>query len=883
MAIDWQKGEGWIWAKTAVLLIMFTLATLSLQNKAPTFDEQSYITRGLGYLRGENRHMRVGHPLGMNALSASLLVTDDSTALPTDDLSWPLTSFHRPSELFMWEIGNDVEKVIFLGRLPTIWLTMLLVSLVGRWCWELTRQKWASVVAMSFIAFDPNILAHGRLATTDLALTFGATLAGWLLWRFFKRPSWQAIAFAAVGFAILQNTKFTAGLYVPLFAIVIVFGLICIFKEERREKREEREEKRKERKESNLQSPIPKNVLLPLLVGYPLIGFVALWAMYGFQIGTLPDSLPTVSQLSGMTVPLAHHLEQLLDIGGRLQKSTPAFMLGNYSDSGWWSYFLVAFGVKTPLATLLLIGMGLFLTGRRWIGEKKTAVSLFDTAALLVPSLGFFAIALTTDINLGYRQILPVVPFLIIWAVRELTISNRPITQSPNHPIILTLFLLFTAVFNFPHYLPFFNIFAGGPSNGYRTLVDSNIDWGQDLPLLKEWMDENGVSRVWLSYFGEARPDYYGINYVGLDSFPPRLMHPDTRPFYPEQPAAGIYAISATTLQGVHFANHEQFVYFQAQAPIAKLGHSIFLYLVEAEGEPIELILDEIQLDAITAVDIEMLNSNQFELHWLYGGNTLYFPADAKIEQKEVWVATRNSEDWLSTGDWALESQNDDYDLLRLVTPPNLETPLTFQWRKAEKTIFMSIDWRLNDNLIEIDSRLSHDAQPENVRQFIHFANDQDEILTQWDGLDTAWQGWQAGDRLLQSPTLMVPPNLPAGLYQMWTGLYNPETGERYTIGLGDERLLLGVFEVDESGIKIVMNGAGVQVASGEWQVSGGRYQVSGGRWQVAGGRSRRVKVAHGKVTELNHTNHPIIQSSNHPITQSTNPLITQSRFGAKH
>ena len=89
------------------------------------------------------------------------------------------------------------------------------------------------------------------------------------------------------------------------------------------------------------------------------------------------------------------------------------------------------------------------------------------------------------------------------------------------------------------------------PDNGWRYLVDSNLDWGQDLGNLRGWLDENNMEQIWLSYFGEGSPSYYDINFTGLDSFPPRLMNPQARPFYPHDPAPGVYAISATTLQGV--------------------------------------------------------------------------------------------------------------------------------------------------------------------------------------------------------------------------------------------------------------------------------------------------------------------------------------------
>jgi hypothetical protein len=333
-AFTWiASREGSAVVETAVLLIMFALAVSNLAQTSPTFDEQGFITRGLGYVRGENQHMRVGHPLGLNALNAALLRTDESVQLPTSDPAWQLPNFHRPSELFMWEIGNDVAHVMFLARLPTVWLGLLLAALAGRWARQLTKNGRAALLALALVAFDPNILAHMRLAATDFGLTAFAFLAGYGLWLFWQRPSWSRALFAGITFGLLQNTKFTAGLFVPLFALVIiaVFGFRISDFGFRRTSSEIRN-------------------LLMLAVAYVLVAPFTLWATYGFQVGALPVDLPTLPQLGGLTLPLSHHLEQLLDIGGRLQKSTPAFLAGNYSDSGWWYYFPGGLPAQNPLA-----------------------------------------------------------------------------------------------------------------------------------------------------------------------------------------------------------------------------------------------------------------------------------------------------------------------------------------------------------------------------------------------------------------------------------------------------------------------------------------------------------------------------------------------------
>jgi Dolichyl-phosphate-mannose-protein mannosyltransferase len=807
----WRKG---LWLETAVFLILFALALGSMRQTSPTFDEQGYITRGLGYLRGENKYMRVGHPLGLNALNAALLVSDETVQLPTDDPSWALTRFHRPAELFLWEIGNDVPHIMFLARLPTIWLGMLLLALIGRWVWELTHQRKAVWLAMALAAFDPNLLAHMRLATTDFGLTAASLLAGFLLWYFWQRPSWARAIYAGVAFGLLQNTKFTAGLFVPLFTIVIfLYSFHWIWTNKFKEKT------RKNSASSALSAV--KNPLLMFIIAYPLAAFLTLWAAYGFQIGVMPPNLPTFPQLTGVTLPLSRHLEQLLDIGGRLQKSTPAFLAGNYSDTGWWYYFPVAFLLKTPLPTLILLLLALFSLA--WLAiKRKMRDHWLSIGALLIPPLGYFAIALTTEINLGYRHLLPTVPFLIVFIaatlfwLKEKLISPQRHREKTLRPLRLggsffqallvgaAGWLIISTFWLYPSYLTFFNGLAGGPDGGWRYLVDSNLDWGQDLENLKVWMDENNVDQVWLSYFGEGRPSYYNINYIGLDSFPPRLMNPQTRPFYPDDPAPGIYAISATNLQGVQFANNAQFAWFREKTPLDKVGYSIFLYDVPPRGQPVDVLLAGVQLDEIAPADFAQFQTNQPVPRWLDVSQSFLQPA-----ADGFWlVVSKNNptllpETAVSAGSMQAVSlqkisENEQYILYQAkFNGERPQTGIRFSQNDAKITFLdAQREPEISSDTVQLTTGWRNDSGPVPLKIFIHLLDSSGQIVAQWDGLGAAWEGWRAGDILWQQHTLTLPAALPPGQYQLRAGLYQPETGSRWLTAAGADFIDIGVLEI---------------------------------------------------------------------------------------
>jgi len=800
------------WPAAAVLLVMFALALTSMTADSPTFDEQGFLVRGLAWLRGEedggNRHMRVGHPLGLNALNAALLVSDPSVRLPSDHPSWAETSFHRPAELFLWEIGNDVEHIMFLARLPTIWLGLLLAAVGARWAAEMAAG-WAGrsgshrrvadiagLVTLVLLAFDPNIMAHTRLVTTDLGLTAAAALAGYTLWRFLSRPSWRGAVVAGAALGLMLNTKFTALLFLPLFGAVALVGIWWNgVRMTRISARIHADKEMDLIRENPLVPRHSRTILLAAAVIIPAVAFLTLWAGHGFQVGPLRAPLSVLGHLGGAAVPLSDYFDQLLDIGNRLEVSTPSFLLGRHSDSGWWYYFPVAFLLKTPAPVLLLLGWALIRVIRLFIIRRKDLPSLwFDAATTLIPAGGFFAIALTTDINLGYRHILPVLPFLYVLtgcttgqALVEWRSSQR--ARAPRYAIAaLLVWLVAVSVGIYPHYLAFFNALAGGPDGGWRALVDSNLDWGQDLGRLADRLDGNDTGRVWLSYFGEARPDYYGIDYEGVDSFPPRLMNPDARPFYPHDPAPGWYAISATNLQGVHFADHDQFAYFRDREPEAKVGYSIFLYEQPARGPAADLLLAGTQVDDISPDEFARLGTNDVELRWFDPAQAVVLPGGAR----PIWLAMGAEplhtalrpfldgvpENAPTAGEPALAPV-----MARL--PAGEGSPFMLRLDGGE-IAFLGSEVNREGGKLLVRTAWRQEASPRPVKIFVHVLDDAGQIVAQWDGLGAAWEGWREGDTLVHIHEIAAGA-LPAGPWRVVAGLYDPESLGRWTGDSGDD------------------------------------------------------------------------------------------------
>jgi hypothetical protein len=420
-------------------------------------------------------------------------------------------------------------------------------------CWSRRLfDTGGAFLSLALFALCPNFLAHGALATSDAAAVFFLLAASGAWWRHLRQPTWRTGALSALTFGFAFPAKYSAVLLLPVFALLFVWRFV-------------------------LEDPAARRRwwrIAPLTaVAHAAAAWAVIWTCYGWRYSAFAPGLPPADHFIvpwEQVLPFIGWHGKLVQLcrDGRLlpeawlygyawviqsAKARSAFLAGDYSIVGWASFFPLAFLWKTPLALLggLAVGAGVGL--RRWfVAGRSWRDDLAAVAPLLVLFVVYWAFALASHLNIGHRHILPTYPVLFI-LLGGLVAPGGWLRPWGRAGVGATLVLGQAAASAsvHPHYLAFFNTLAGGPANGWRLLVDSSLDWGQDLPALRAWLGTHnsgpGRQPVFLSYFGSGEPDYYGLSATRLPFVNGFMLE---RPWY--RPGAGLYCVSATMLQQVY-------------------------------------------------------------------------------------------------------------------------------------------------------------------------------------------------------------------------------------------------------------------------------------------------------------------------------------------
>lgn len=503
-----------------------------------TWDEPGHMACGMQYLAQHVYRYEAQHPPLARVMSA---------LGPYLDGVRPLNGKNQDLEgvAEMYQSGHP-ERELNLMRLGILPFFLLAAGVVYLWARRYFGNAVAAV-AVGLFTMLPPVLAHGGLATTDMPLTACLAAAFFALLVWAEEPTWKHSLLLGAATALAAVSKFTALGFLPAAAVLALLAYLVV-----------------ERPGVRRLSNTLKVRALPFGLAVST-GAVVIWAVYSFSFGKVPGwniSLPAPELFDGVRFALAHSTQ-----------GHPAYLLGEVRTTGWWYFFPVVLGVKTPIGFLALLGIGTLLC---WGRRGKLAYWL-----PLALSLGILIPAITSKVNIGVRHILPIYAgFSIVAAIAAVELPRRAQVRRWGGPVVATLmiWLAVSSAAHHPDYLAYFNEFAG--SHPEQILVDSDLDWGQDTIRLARRLKQLGATQV---------------NFNTLNQTSDRLVVwpglPPVQDINPLKPAEGWTAVSPTMWHVRQYGLEHRYAnlepWFAYLKPVERVG-SYYLYYVPPGSIPPE-------------------------------------------------------------------------------------------------------------------------------------------------------------------------------------------------------------------------------------------------------------------------------------------------------
>jgi len=545
-----------------LLAIMATLEVSTSLEENQSFDEHVHLASGYAYWKAGAYWCNPEHPALIKLLAAVPLLFQNLT-LVTESPAWKVRSAPDVGVEFLYYNSLPADRILETARVP---LMVLALAFGAAMAWWVRRRfgQTAALAALAFYCLDPNLIAHSRYVTDDVALAGFFFLASVAWSEYLATSKERYLVAASLLCALAAVTKYSGLVLLPIFAVLYAirwwqtprgFSL---------------------RRAVADAASIGAAILVTILVVY--------W----------PDTLRC---LRGGPGALASHA-YLAGIGIVARMNSVGhdnYLLGRLSTHGWWYYFPVAFAVKSTVASLAAVAVMLTAVVGWWRHSgapgrwQRLREAPFLWYGLSVPPMLFFGACVASTINIGIRYILPV--YLFLYVAASVALVNLPWRFAR---VLLAALLVIQAaecLSIYPHYLAFFNVLAGGPANGPRYLVDSNIDWGQDVKKLARWLKSRGTDRVYLRYFGSDRMWNEGLKTATV---------PGTEERAARENVDGFVAVSVTNLMGVDIRGtylsidtpvevrvsqlmgdqppEHEYAWLRQMTPVAKVGYSIYVY-----------------------------------------------------------------------------------------------------------------------------------------------------------------------------------------------------------------------------------------------------------------------------------------------------------------
>ena len=563
-----MTGKRQVWfAVLCLLLIQTAQMVYVVHRESLTFDEANHMFAGYMMWHTGDFGLNPEHPPLVKLLSTFPELRRDIWVPALKDRNFKGEAYMGGRE---WLARNDgsSQRMVFEMRLVAGLLALGLSLTVF-----FAAREWfgatAGLVALILVTFDPNILAHSALVTTDVGVSLFFLAAIYSFYRYVKKPTMLRLGLAGLAAGLLMATKHSGVLLAPMLVLLIASEIVSAPKGER---------VRVTRRLSGAFAAIV------------VIGVVVLWAFYGFRYAARPAGLHMNPTLASYVEPLSHfnasavmaiahmhllpesYLIGLVDVK-RMAEFYPTFILGRQLAHGVWWYFPVAILIKTTLGMLALVALAFFAIVTKQMHKAR------EVAFILIPAAVYLSVAMVSGMNIGARHVLPLYTLAAILSGGGVAILAESTRRWAWVCGMLVAAHVVSALTVFPNYMAYANEAWGGPKNTHNLLSDANVDWAQQLIQVKTWVDEHPGEECWFAYFAhpEIDPEVYGIkchHLPNLDTF--WLGGADVIP----PTISGNVLISAGDLSGCEWPSARVSPYgqFQQMKPEEMIDYGVMVY-----------------------------------------------------------------------------------------------------------------------------------------------------------------------------------------------------------------------------------------------------------------------------------------------------------------
>ncbi len=556
-----------LWSLAVGLIILqMILVAIIVHGESLTFDEGDHIFAGYMMWHSGDYGLNPEHPPLVKLVATLPLLHKDLWVPPLQQRMFKVEAYHDGRDFME---GNDGPEhgLLFRMRLVAGVFTVGLSVMVFLMGSELFGQS-AGLLALLLVVFEPNVLANSDLVTTDMGVAcfFLATI--YCFYRYARQPSVFRLLLTGLAAGLTLSAKHSGILLAPML-LGLTLAEIAHAEPERRKR--------------------VAGTLFGGCIAIVVLAVVVLWAFYGFRYAARPAGLvmkPTLSEyvapLTGMNgwviVHLANwrllpesYLMGITDIHYAAQQYA-IFLLGHDYPHGVWWYFPIALSIKTTLGLIgLVVLAGIALISRRLRQGRKLAY-------LFVPGAIYLTAAILSGMNIGTRHVLFLYPLAALLAAAGLTALAQHSRRWVWIGGVLVACHIISALVVFPAEMAYGNEAWGGTANTHKYLSDSSVDWAQQLPHIKQWVDAHPGQECWLAYsaYPDLRPQAYGIS---CHLLPTAHTRGEILPDVPET-IHGNLLLSADDLEACDWPSDQLNVFerFRWMPMAEQIDHSVFVY-----------------------------------------------------------------------------------------------------------------------------------------------------------------------------------------------------------------------------------------------------------------------------------------------------------------